>query len=235
LVNKFKATKATWPEAKEKQTMDTIEQTYDGLRDKLKAKNPALVELITQAAASFEVKCNMCEAGIKGDLTVGNFQEKHGKLLPESHKREQVQESDPLGLTNIDEAKRDYAVLFGVEPRAKANKKEAKPAIRKHNGTVDNFNEKNPFNGDRQAFSENDAPKNIFTKGDRVLYDWLRSSGKITEAEHAKLLGKKPEGYEQLSEQQRKDFDFARLCGISEADSFRVARMTGSTFKESRR
>jgi hypothetical protein len=215
--------------------MNTIEQTYYGLRDELKAKNSALAELITQAAASYEVKSNMCEAGIKGDLTVDNFKEKHGKLLPESHKKEQVQESDPLGLSNIDEAKRDYAVLFGVEPRAKANKKEVRPAIRKHNGTVDNFNEKNPFNGDRQAFTENDAPKTTCAKGDRALYDGLRSIGKITEAEHTKLVGKKPEGYENLNEGQKKEWDFARLIGLSSDDAFRLVNITGGYKEVSRR
>jgi hypothetical protein len=216
--------------------MDTIEQTYDGLRDKLKAKNPALVELITQAAASFEVKCNMCEAGIKGDLTVDNFQEKHGKLLPESHKREQVQESDPLGLTNIDEAKRDYAVLFGVEPKTQATttEKSAQP-IKKHNGSADNFVEGSPLNGDRgKAFTNTDTRVEV-SKGDKALADGLLKLGKITEAEHAKLVGKKPQGYEQLSEQQRKEFEFARMIGLSEVDAFRLVNITGGYKQVSRR
>ena len=48
----------------------------------------------------------------------------------------------------------------------------------------------------------------------------------------ANSLAAKPEGYEKLSEQQRKEFDFARAVGISEADSFTLAKMSGSTFKE---
>jgi len=49
------------------------------------------------------------------------------------------------------------------------------------------------------------------------------------------MTGNKPEGYDKLSEQQRKDFDFARAVGISEADSFTLVQMTGRTFKEASR
>jgi hypothetical protein len=65
-----------------------------------------------------------------------------------------------------------------------------------------------------------------------VMFGGLLKLGKITEAEHRKLTGQKPEGYNQLTEQQRKEFDTARLCLFSEADAFKLARMSGSNFKE---
>ncbi len=214
--------------------MKQIDVIYYGLRDEVKAKNPALAELITQAAASFEVKANMCEAALKGELTADNFKEKHGKLLPESHKNEPVQESAPLGLTNIDEAKRDYAVLFGVEPKTTTTKKEGAAPIKKNNGASQNFVEGSPFNGDRStATAENNPSKDVVAKSDKALADGLLKVGAITEAEHKKLTGNgKPDGYEKLTEAQRKEFDFARAVGISEADAFRLLAITGNTFKE---
>jgi hypothetical protein len=70
--------------------------------------------------------------------------------------------------------------------------------------------------------------KDPCAKGDKVLFDGLLKLGSITEAEHSKLTGKKPEGYDKLSEQQRRDFDFARAVGLSEADAFTLTKMTVS-------
>jgi hypothetical protein len=112
--------------------------------------------------------------------------------------------------------------------------------IKKNNGAGDNFVEGNPLRTveEFRESSNNFSPgytkekTDSCAKGDKVMFDGLLKLGKITEAEHRKLTGQKPEGYEKLSEQQRKDFDFARLIGISEGDAFKVARMAGTTFRE---
>ena len=111
--------------------------------------------------------------------------------------------------------------------------REAQP-IKKHNGSVDTFVEGNPFGRTAEEFSPGytkDA-KSITAKSDQLLFDGLLKVGGISEAEHRKLTGCKPEGYDKLSETQRKEFDFARAVGISEADSFKLAKMAGSTLKE---
>jgi hypothetical protein len=144
--------------------------------------------------------------------------------------------ANPLKLENIDEAKRDYAVLFGVEPKTHATTKEknAQP-IKKHNGPADNFVEGSPLNGDRGKAFTNTATRAEVSKGDKALADGLLKLGKITEAEHAKLVGKKPAGYEKLNEGQRKEFEFARMIGLSEVDAFRVVNITGGYKEVSRR
>lgn len=109
--------------------------------------------------------------------------------------------------------------------------KESTPA-RKNNGATENFVEGSPFNEGRNGVTENNTQKDVCAKGDKVLADGLLKLGKITEAEHAQMVGAKPQGYEKLSEQQRKDFDFCRLIGISESDAFRLTKITGSTFRE---
>ena len=112
--------------------------------------------------------------------------------------------------------------------------------VRKHNGAGDNFVENNTFNRVEEfresgnSFSPGyiqDA-KNITAKSDRLLFDGLLKVGGLTEAEHSKLTGKKPEGYDKLTEQKRKDFDFARAVGLSESDAFKLVEITGNTFKE---
>ena len=111
--------------------MNTMDKIYHSLRDEVKAKNPALAELITQITSSYEVKANVCEAALKGEVTVDTFKEKFGHLLAGSHplsthKEEAVEESDLLGLSNIDEAKRDFEILFDVEPwKASTTNKES--------------------------------------------------------------------------------------------------------------
>jgi hypothetical protein len=54
--------------------------------------------------------------------------------------------ANPLKLEDIEEAKRDHAILFGVEPkRTTTNKESAAAPIKKHNGRSDNFSESNPY------------------------------------------------------------------------------------------
>lgn len=169
-----------------------------------------------QAPMTAETRLNLAES-ILGD-----------KITKES--------ANPLKLEDIEESKRDYAVLFGTEPRPKATNKESAAApIVKHNGRADNFNENDPLRraeGRPVQVTETHTPKDICAKGDKVMFDGLLKLGKITEAEHRKLTGTKPAGYENLNEKQRKDFDFARLVGINEADAFKLARMTDNNFKE---
>lgn len=111
--------------------------------------------------------------------------------------------------------------------------RESQP-IKKNNGTLDTFVEGNPFGRTAEEFSTGyvKETKNPFAKGDKIMYDvWLKE-GRITEADHRKLTGQKPVEYDNLTEAQKKDFDFSRAIGISESDAFKLARMTGSTFKE---
>ncbi|HEX6822680.1 MAG TPA: hypothetical protein VF123_11530 [Candidatus Sulfotelmatobacter sp.] len=125
------------------------------------------------------------------------------------------------GVVDINESMRDFANLFGVEPRQKTNNKESAAPIKKHNGAADNGG---------TVITE--ANKNTFAKGDKIMADGLLKLGKITEAEHARMLGKQPAEYDKLTEAQRREFDFARLIGISEADAFKLAKLTGTSLKE---
>lgn len=149
-----------------------------------------------------------------------------------------VKESTHLKLEDIEEAKRDYSALFGVEPRqTTTTKKEAVAPIKKNNGAAETFVEGNPFNSQRgssQVITEtnNNTRKNPCAGGDKIMFDsWLKA-GEITEAQHSSLTGQKPEGYDALTEQQKKDFDFARKIGISEADAFKLTKITGTNFRE---
>lgn len=139
---------------------------------------------------------------------------------------------DDVMLLSLDDLKAKRPDL--VKALESTNKKSVRN-IKKNNGGAANFVEGSPLNGDRgdATITENNTRQaKAVAKGDKALADGLLKLGKITEAEHRKLTGCKPEGYEQLSEAQRKDFDFARLVGISEADAFKLVKITGTTFKE---
>jgi hypothetical protein len=196
---------------------------------------------------SLEVKFNEALAELKKKLSKKKYDEVCQQYMPLASIEAKLncveaalgtlsESANPLKLENIDEAKRDYAVLFGVEPKTQATttEKSAQP-IKKHNGSADNFVEGSPLNGDRgKAFTNTDTRVEV-SRGDKALADGLLKLGKITETEHAKLVGKKPEGYEQLSEQQRKEFEFARMIGLSEVDAFRLVNITGGYKEVSRR
>lgn len=112
--------------------------------------------------------------------------------------------------------------------------REAQP-IKKNNGRVENFVEGSPFNEGREfspGYVQGNTAAHLTEKSNKALADGLLKIGKITEAEYAKMTGAKPEGYDKLTDQQRKDFDFARLIGISEADAFKVAKLSGGNFRE---
>jgi hypothetical protein len=140
---------------------------------------------------------------------------------------EVVKESSPLGLTNLDEAKRDYPVLFGVEPRAAVTTKESK-RINHHNGRLDNFDESNPLqraDGRPADTAANSRRHDPFAKGDLILAEAAFKRGDITADQLRKLKGLAPAEVEKLTEKQRKEYDTARLFNISEADSLILARM----------
>ena len=111
--------------------------------------------------------------------------------------------------------------------------KESVRTIKKNNGSSENFVEGSPFNGDRsKATVTEDKGKDLAAKSDKALADGLLKVGGITEAEHRKLTGAKPSGYAELTEAQKKEWDFAKAVGINESDCFKLAKMSGSTFKE---
>lgn len=156
--------------------------------------------------------------------------------LDKAGKRKQFDEK-VKGCTTI-ESKLNAAEVVLKDVGIVRTKESTPPRL--HNGTGDNFVEGNPlrsveeFRESANSFSPGYTKEatDPFAKGDKVMADGLLKLGKITESEHRKLTGAKPQGYNQLTEQQQKDFDFARLIGISEADAFRVAKMSGSTFRE---
>jgi hypothetical protein len=181
---------------------------------------------------SIEAKLNAAEAVLKdagilreSSTKTDRMTEVMQQLSNEQHRVFSEQRKKNANMGYEEQLKLAEAILSG----------EFKPPTKKNNGGSDNFNESNPWNGDR---TNNFSPgyitetTNPCEKGDKIMIDWLLNNGKITEAQHRKLTGQKPEGYEQLSEQQRKEFDFARLIGISESDAFKVARITGSDLRE---
>jgi hypothetical protein len=139
----------------------------------------------------------------------------------------------------LDEAMNEpgMAVLFDKEPKTKATNKESAP-IKKHAGSAEMFVEGSPFNGDRanavSATNSNPAAA-LAAKSNKIMVDFELQTGRITEAQHRKLTGQKPAEYDTLSEQQRKHFDDATMLGFNESDSLKLARMTGSTFREASR
>jgi hypothetical protein len=183
---------------------------------------------------SLEVKFNSALAELKKKATATKYDEVCQQYMPlttieaklnciEQALKTVLKESNTLNLTDIEEAKRDHAILFGVEPKRTTTNKESAAPIRKHNGTADNFNEGNPLHrSEGRPAQVTETNNDTCSKGDKVLADGFLKLGKISESEHAQLVGKKPVGYERLTTAQRRDFDFARLVGISEADAFKL-------------
>jgi hypothetical protein len=136
-----------------------------------------------------------------------------------------IKESDPMGLTNIDEAKKDpsVAMLFGNAPGVEKPITEAgQRTIAKHNGAAHNFVEGSPFNeGGSSTITETTTRKDIFAGGDAIINESLG----LTADQQRALSGKQPTAYDTLTAKQKKDFDFARLIGLNEADSFKVAKL----------
>lgn len=96
----------------------------------------------------------------------------------------------------------------------------------KHNGAADNGHEYFTESSGNSFSPGYDKVTNLNESLDKITADGLLAVGAITEAQHRKLTGEKPKEYNQLSEQQQKDFDFCRAIGISEADSLTVVSLT---------
>jgi hypothetical protein len=100
--------------------------------------------------------------------------------------------------------------------------------IRKHNGPSDNGNE--------DVYFKETTDGGVFAEGDKLIVESLLSrgeiavgrvnGGEITESAVRVALGQPPAAYANLTEAQKKEYDFARSIGISEADSLKVATLT---------
>jgi len=95
----------------------------------------------------------------------------------------------------------------------------AKAPIVKHNGVEDNG-------------QITEASPNRFAKADALMIDRMTYpqghalyGQPLNEADKRRLKGEKPLGYDALNESQKRKFDQARMFGISEVDSFKLATM----------
>jgi hypothetical protein len=99
--------------------------------------------------------------------------------------------------------------------------RENRPPITKNNGAE--------HNGNAPVITESTC-KNV-TAGESRMYELMVESGQMTRAQRDLLEGKvtlvNREKYTQLSEGAKREWNFARLCGISEADAFKVVQLTG--------
>jgi len=95
--------------------------------------------------------------------------------------------------------------------------------IRKHNGAAELFVEGSPFNRDH-SFSEGYVQETTdpYAGGDKIINESLG----YTAEQQRVLNGQPPAEYANLTEAQKRDFDFARLIGISEADALKVVKIT---------
>lgn len=198
---------------------------------------------------SIEVKLTEALEKLKKSTSASKYKEvceKLPTLLPIEaalkfvEEKLKITEANPLGLNGYEEftedAKRDFPALFGVEPREVASTstskllteaEKAQRTIKKHNGVADNH-------GTGTFTESSSVPNNICAKGDAVMIEYMTYpkqhplyGQRLTEADKRKLLGEKPAEYANLSESQRKEFHFNRMIGISEADCFKLAKITG--------
>ena len=108
--------------------------------------------------------------------------------------------------------------------------------IRKYNGRAHNESAGATLivesDGGSSYVSETADP---FEATDKVIMESLthpETKRPITEAERRTIKGEKPAGYADLTESQRKEFDFAKMIGISEADCFKLVQITGGYSNE---
>jgi hypothetical protein len=96
--------------------------------------------------------------------------------------------------------------------------------IRKHNGAADNGYETftESANSINKGYFQETEGKSVLEKCDKILNESLGFSAE----EQRVLAGQPPAEYANLTEAQKRDFDFARLIGISEVDAFKVAKIT---------
>jgi hypothetical protein len=93
----------------------------------------------------------------------------------------------------------------------------------KHNGRLENFDESNPMHRADGAptFTTNNAGTEARAKSDANLYEALG----LTVEEKNKLTGKHTNAYDNLTERQKSEYNFARAIGISESDSLKLAHL----------
>ena len=85
---------------------------------------------------------------------------------------------------------------------------------------AENFVEGSPLNEGRTAGTViNSTRDEKRAASDKMLHEAMGLSAE----QHRILTGGKPAEYANLTEKQRKDFDFARLIGLSESDALKVA------------
>jgi hypothetical protein len=121
--------------------------------------------------------------------------------------------SNVLGLENIEESKRDFPALFGVEPRKEVIK-ETLTRIPKNNGAS--------HNGNGEAIVEADRTT---AKKENLVQSVMRSQ-KLDENSARAFLGLKPKDPEGLTAKQASEYRFARSIGISENDAMVLAKLT---------
>jgi len=139
-----------------------------------------------------------------------------------------TQESNPLGLQGfelLEEAKREFPALFGVEPRTDGVKtitEAGQRTVNKHNGAADNFVEGSPFNEGRTPITATDNTPVIAMKEASV--ERLKKTG-LSEADARGILGLAPKQPEGLTRRQAAEYTFAIRCGISESDALKLVKI----------
>jgi hypothetical protein len=147
-----------------------------------------------------EVQLNIIEQAIKEVKAGGRSITEAGAAVVKNNS----------SVEDIDEAKRDYATLFGVEPRPQATIKEVARHIPKKNGDG------------RTTITETDKTMQRREK----LVESLLSQFNGNENATRKYLGLKPKAApEGLNRYQTVEYNFARKCGLSEADSLVLAKL----------
>jgi len=150
------------------------------------------------------------------------------EALRKAKKFNKFREVCPIG-TNI-ESQVHWAegVLDGsVQQREAAGR-----TIPKYNGAAHNGYEEFRESGSSQEAGKplirgNDGGPIL--ESDRLMVESLThptEHRKLTEAEKRKLLGQPPAEYDNFTEAQKRNFDFARAIGISEADALKLSGMT---------
>ncbi|MGA2876925.1 MAG: hypothetical protein ABSE82_15505 [Nitrososphaerales archaeon] len=140
-----------------------------------------------------------------------------------------TQESNPLGLQGfelLEEAKREFPALFGVEPRtdgAKPITEAGQRTVNKHNGAADNFVEGSPFNEGRNAASATTESDPIIQMKEASV-ERLKKTG-LSEADARGILGLAPKQPEGLTRRQAAEYTFAIRCGISESDALKLVKI----------
>jgi hypothetical protein len=137
---------------------------------------------------------------------------------------EAAKTNNPLGLEDIEESKRAFPLLFGLDPKPAT--REAAP-VRKNNGRVENFVEGSPFNEGRPTTEERVDPREAQVKNYMLTC-------KISEADARRVLGLAPKEVVALGKAASAEYQFARSIGISESEAMKLVNLTGGYKQVSR-